>query len=96
MYFSNYIVFQGEKQGVGHWQNKQFLRIYFVAFTKANEVLRQRQKHFPQPMKKPNLLQKILEYQGFSASTQCAEGPDRRLPVRALRRSIRSGFTCWP
>jgi len=55
MYFSNYIVFHVEKQGVEHQQNKQFLRSYFVLFHKSIGACRQKQKHFPQSMQKRNL-----------------------------------------
>ena len=74
MYLSNYIVFHGEKQGVEHQQNAQFLRSYFVPFNKSIGELRQMQKHFPQPMHKQNLLQKVLEFQD---SARC---PPDRLP----------------
>ena len=74
MYLSNYIVFHGEKQGVEHQQNTQFLRSYFVSFNKSIGELRQMQKHFPQPMHKQNLLQKVLEFQD---SARC---PPDRLP----------------
>ena len=66
MYLSNYIVFHGEKQGVEHQQNTQFLRSYFVSFNKSIGELRQ--------MHKQNLLQKVLEFQD---SARC---PPDRLP----------------
>ena len=59
MYLSNYIVFHGEKQGVEHQQNTQFLRSYFASFNKSIGELRQMQKHFPQLMHKQNLLHQL-------------------------------------